>query len=365
VSNIECFHQPVVLGLEHGVTFAGPDEGAFTLNAAIAGAMKDASIRGNQMVLRSVLPYVSAARSMNSKGAFQEATKFLVQNMMRSMAKKLEIELLYGQTEYAVIGAVATTVITISTSEWAPGIWAGAEGMIIEIRNAAGGTSRGEFTIVSVSMDLRQLTLSADAAAAGAIATDRVFHKGAYDKEFAGIHKIIQNTGSLFGISAASYSLWKGNEYTISPSGSLSFNVLQDALTRAVEKGLEEDVVVFVNPRSWSDLLNEQAALRRYDSGYKVDKAENGSGALIFHSQAGKMEIHPSIYCKEGHAYVLCIDELQRIGSTDITFRRPGQGEEFFKDLENAAGYELRAYTDQALFSSAPGKLVLISGIVN
>jgi hypothetical protein len=59
------------------------------------------------------------------------------------------------------------------------------------------------------------------------------------------------------------------------------------------------------------------------------------------------------------------MDELIRVGSTDITFRRPGQGDEFFKDLENSAGYELRAYTDQALFCSAPGKLVLIDSIVN
>jgi hypothetical protein len=32
-----AYHQPVVLGLEHGVTFADPDEGAFELNAPVAG----------------------------------------------------------------------------------------------------------------------------------------------------------------------------------------------------------------------------------------------------------------------------------------------------------------------------------------
>jgi hypothetical protein len=31
------YHQPVILGLEHGVTFASSDEDAFNLNAPVAG----------------------------------------------------------------------------------------------------------------------------------------------------------------------------------------------------------------------------------------------------------------------------------------------------------------------------------------
>ena len=54
-----------------------------------------------------------------------------------------------------------------------------------------------------------------------------------------------------------------------------------------------------------------------------------------------------------------------RVGSTDMTFKRPSQGDEFFRDLENSAGYELRLYTDQALFCQAPGKSVIITNIVN
>ena len=56
-----------------------------------------------------------------------------------------------------------------------------------------------------------------------------------------------------------------------------------------------------------------------------------------------------------------------RVGSTDITFKLPGQEYEdrFFRELTDRAGFELRAYTDQALFCEAPGKLVLIEDIVN
>lgn len=355
------YHAPVVLGMEHGVTFAGGDEGAFNLNAPIAGATKDAAVRGNQLVLRGMLAYAAASRSVGAgPRAFEDATKFLVQNMMRSVAKKLEIELFYGQSGYGVVSAIAANVITISTAEWAPGIWVGAENMPIEIRSSA-NVLRGTAKITAVDMAARTITV--DAAPPGVVATDIIWHFGAYGKEFAGAHKIITNTGELFGIDASQYSLWKGNTYAA--AGTLSFDELSAALARAVEKGLDSSVVAYVNPRTWSNLMTDQAALRQYDSSYKAAEANNGMESLVFSSQNGKIEVVSSIYVKEGQAFLLVTDEMIRVGSTDVTFKRPGKGDEFFKDLENAAGYELRCYCDQALFAQAPGKLTLITGIVN
>lgn len=357
------YSQPLILGLEHGVTFAGSTDDAFALQAPIAGQLKEAQVRGSQMVLRSVLGYAAAARAAGGgQRAFEDSTKFLVQNMMRSMAKKLEIEMLYGQMGYAAVASTAANVITVATAEWAPGIWAGANNMPIEIRSAA-GVLRGTANVQTVNMDLRTVTV--DLLPAGVIATDVIWHKGAYNNEFAGIHKILTNTGVLFGIDAAQYDLFKGNTLTISPTAALSFAIVQDAIARAVEKGLDSDVSVLVNPRAWSDLLTEQAALRQYDSSYRPSVSENGSQEITFYGQNGKVEIVPSIYVKEGYAYVLCMEDFMRVGSTDITFRRPGQGDDFFRELENNAGYELRAYTDQAVFCMAPGRSTVIAGIVN
>lgn len=362
------YHQPVILGLEHGVTFAGSDEDAFNLNAPVAGQVKDAQVKGSPVVLRSLLGYVAASRAaLGGQKAFMDATKFLVANMLRSMAKKLEIEMLYGQMGYGAVaaGGVAGSAVTIATSEWAPGIWAGAEGMPVEIRDAAGALSRGEFKIVSVNMDTRVLTLNADAAAAGVVATDVIWHKGAYGNEFPGIHKILSiSSGTLFNIDVGTYNLFRGNQFSAA-SAALSFTKLNLAAARAVEKGLEGPLLAMVNPRAWANMLSDQAALRRYDGSYSASKLENGAEKLMFHSQNGLIEIEPSIYVKEGYAYLLSTDDWFRVGSTDMTFKRPGQGEEFFRDLENSAAYELRLYSDQAVFCMAPAKNVLITGIVN
>jgi hypothetical protein len=357
------FHQPVILGMEHGVTFASSDDDAFNLNPAVAGVIKDAQVRGNPMVMRSLLGYVAASRSAGGKNSFMDSTKYLVANMLRSMSKKLEIHLLYGQKGYGVVNAASGTAVTIETAEWAPGIWAGAEGMPIEILDATGVTSRGEFKIVSVNLETRVITVDSSASGAGVVATDVVYHKGAFGNEFAGIHKILENNGTLFNINAGTYNLWKGNSYNV--AGALSFQKVSKSITRPVEKGLDSEITLLVNPRGWADLLQDLAALRQFDGSYSSAQLEQGAKAIKFASQNGDIKIVPSIYVKEGYAYGLCIEEWMRVGSSDITFKRPGQGEEFFRDLENAAAYELRLYTDQAVFCMSPGKNVILTGIVN
>lgn len=356
------YHQPVILKHEHGVTFAASGEDAFALNAPLSSGMQDANVRGTQLVLRSAIGYGAISRSAaGGSKAFMQATKWLVANMLRSVVKKLEIELFYGQVGYATVDSVSGSNIVIPVGQWAPGIWAGAEGMPIEIRSAA-GVLRGQANVTAVAFDTRTVTV--DVLPAGVVATDIIWHKGAYSKEFAGVHKILTNTGEIFGIDASEYSLWKGNSYSAS-SGELSFEIVQNAVAKAVEKGLDGDVVVFVNPSAWSDLLTEQSALRSYDQSYGSEKAENGSKTIKFHGQNGIIEIVPSIYVKESYAYVLYIEDFIRIGSSDITFRRPGKGDEFFRELENNAGMELRAYCDQALFTHSICKNVLITNIVN
>lgn len=355
----------VILGLEHGVTFAGSDEDAFNLNAPVAGTIKDAQIKGSPAVLRSFLGYVAASRAaQGTTKAFMDATKYLVANMLRSMAKKIEIEVLYGQVGYGVVetGSAGTSII-VRTSEWAPGIWAGAEGLTVEVRSADGSTSRGEAVINNVSFETR--TLTTGSAIPGITAGDVIWHKGAYGNEFIGIHQIIsQQTGTLFNINVGTYNMFRGNTYD-AQSGALSFSKLNLAAARAVEKGLEGKLVSLVNPRAWANMLSDQAALRKYDNSYSTSKLENGSEKLEFYSQNGTIEIVPSIYVKEGYCYMLSVEDWMRVGSSDLTFKRPGQGDQFFRDLDNAAGYELRLYTDQAIFTSAPARNVLINNIVN
>ena len=89
------------------------------------------------------------------------------------------------------------------------------------------------------------------------------------------------------------------------------------------------------------------------DSSYSSDKHQSGAREIEFFGQNGTIKIKASTFVKEGFAYIVCEKDLKRIGSTEVTFKRP-DGEEFFKLLENAHGVEMRCMTDQALFTSRP-----------
>lgn len=345
-------------------TYGGSGGLAFALNGAIASQSEDAQLRGYEMVLRSFLSIGAVSRSMNSKGAFVQESKFIVQSMLRSFVRRLEVQLMYGQAAGGIgtIASEAGSTFTVNLYEWAAGIWSGAENMKIQIYNAAGTVLRGEFEVISADFDTRVITCDSDMGAQGVVATDVVYYAGAKGKEFAGIHYITENTSSvLFNIDASKYSLWRASKVDVGTNFSggeavISFAKVEEGIARAMEKGLEEGKTIFLcNPKSWTNLLTEQAAKRQYDSSYSGNKMTNGAKALEFQSQCGIIEIMSSIYCKEGYAYLLSKDTFERIGSSDIRFDQPGFEGKFVKLLESVNAYELRAYSDQALFCSAPG----------
>ena len=139
-----------------------------------------------------------------------------------------------------------------------------------------------------------------------------------------------------------------------------------EGIARAMEKGLaEDDMTVICNPKTWKNLLTEQDAKRQHDASYSSSAVKAGSKEIEFYGQNGKVTIISSIYCKRGHAFMCPMSELERIGSSDITFEQPGFDGKFLKLLEHANAYEMRAYTDQALFTSMPGLMVKFFDIVN
>lgn len=363
--------QPVSLGLEHGFTYGGQNGTAFALNDAVASTHARAQIKGHEMVLRSFLSVGAASRSQNSKGAFVQETKFIVENMLKSFVRRLEVQLMYGQEGLGVLESISggsNEVIKIEDHEWAAGIWSGAEGMPIDIYTS-GGVLRGSVNVVSYDFDAKTVTVDTDLTTISAAATDVIYYKGAFGNEFAGLHKIITNSGTLFNIDASQYNLWKGNVVEVGTNFSggeavLSFAKVEEAVARAMEKGLaDEPLLVMCNPKSWNNLLTEQVAKRRFDSTYSEVKLKEGARELEFYGQTGVIRIVSSIYCKEGYAYAMPEKEYMRIGSSDITFERPGLDGKFLKLMEGFNGYEMRAYTDQALFTACPGKSTLLTFI--
>ena len=117
--------------------------------------------------------------------------------------------------------------------------------------------------------------------------------------------------------------------------------------------------------REIHDTLLDQAALRRYGS-YSA-KAENGSEGIVYHSVNGSIEIVAHPFVKEGESFLLP-DPAKNVilcGASDVTFKRPGQAENIFRELVDNAGVELRSFSDLGLMIKLPAQCVKYTGITD
>ena len=366
---------PVALADEQGVTYAGPLEDDFTLNGSIANASERAVVNGSQIVIEGSMGYkaAAAARGKDAK-AFVAATRYMVERMMKTMAKRLEIQHLYGGSGLAQIDAsanvsVTETVITITDASFAPGIWIGSKNALIDVHTTAGvQVGAAGFTIKSFDYAAKAITVTGAAADITALdaafpATLELWFKGARTKESLGLDQIITTSGSLFGIDNTVNDLWKGQQYAV--GGALNFDKITEAANITFNYGNDDKLCALVSPVAFQSLINDEAALREYDKSYSVDKAQKGNKALEFNIGGIIIELKQHPMVKQGEAFLVPLAKLKRVGARKESLKTPGlEGEDIFRQKTNSTGYEMRAYTDQALFCECPSHLVKMTGIV-
>lgn len=384
----KSYNMPVLLTHEHGATY-NSDGSAFTLLGDASGITKNASVNGTEFVLQITLSYGAMQKALKSGGgkgdrkrAFHNATVYQVKNATESASKKRELELLYGAgttpgtdatgllTNWGEVatetdeGASGTGSVTLTAASWATGIWAGAENAKIGFFDSDGTerTTSGDTTVVSVDPSSYEIQLAGTEAQLDAIVTgDYIFPEGARTLQMEGAFKVAQNTGSLHGISAATYNLWKGSSFAV--GGSLTFAKIMQGLNRPASLGCQKDMCVLVGTDSWQDINEDQAALRRYAGANNLE-VKQGSKGIEFFGVTGSVEIKPYIYMKRGAALALPKGVCKRVGATDITFEMPNSQGKIFTELATKAGSEFRCYYNQSFFCPNPAWMVAYTGIV-
>lgn len=376
------YHVPVIVSDSQGYTYAGTGDDGFSLNDPVSMITQDAQILGSQIVGRVQLGYNAAARASDNVRAFGNIMDKVVENMVGSNSKRLELVCLYGQSgigQFAIgakQAATSTTMtINMTRAKWAAGIWAGLENAEVNFYTTAGVlVSSGAdaiFTVTSVDSNNRRVKFTGTATGIADLDTSEdtnahnVFFRGAQSTEAAGIDKIFRNTGSLFNIDASVYDLWRSNVHTV--SGQFNMAKLLAGITKAVDRGLSEDVVALVNPHTWQDANADLAALRSFDKSYKPAEGEAGNEGIIYHGTNGKVELIPHIYVKEGDCFFFPPDVLSRVGAQDFSTARPGggPGDDIFFDRPDNAAYEMRSYTNQGVLCEAPAMCGVVDGFTN
>lgn len=377
--------EAVQLTNEAGFTYGA---GLQALNGAVASSVDDARVSGAPMTLQTGFSYDAAANMASSAQAFQDYSSFRFKTMMAAASYRLELQMLYGNEGLGVAdsGQDATTAV-VNTNEvtvpilpasWAAGIWSGAEGSYVSLFTTAADTASAadgldgtvnKFLVASVDTDAKTITLeTTDGTEAAALVVEieaanyNIFFHGSRTNEMTGLSSIASNTGTLWGIDGSTYSLWQGNTYGAG-SAALTLAKIFSATTKAVGKGLAEDVTCLVSPTSFAGLNATESGLRQYNTTVDNKKAQRGAEEITFFGPNGKIEVisHPMI--KDGEAIIAPLKSANRIGASDLSFKTPGRGEEIFLQMSGFTGFEVRLYSEQAIFMPCPSKAVKITGI--
>lgn len=368
------YYWPVRLGLELGVSFS-LTHNAYALGEAVDAIYQDATVSGAEMTVRSQISYGQMSTLSESKGdsakAYDQGVAIKILGMTQGHELFREMQLWWGPGSDAApvgnIGVVANTgaintpaagqmYLTITRASFIPGFWQNYQNGLFDLyTGSTKGNSNAALQVVGVDVQKCRLTVTGNATDIAALDNDasagyKIEFHGAVANSMLGVEPIALTSGSIFGISNATYPQWK--MITFAVNGVLTFDNVTGALSVAADNGLKRGGKLYLCNRTWTDLLNDEVALRRYFGDAMGGKASPGFKELEFITASGVITIKPYQYMKQGNAAFIPMDVWHRVGSSDITATLPGNPNEFFfLQLPSNNGAELRTYSDQALIA--------------
>ena len=369
------YMKAVQLRRPQGVTFASGSTAndAFALNGSVASTILDAYIDASSIVMQDRIGYTTMARAMSTEQAFAEVFDTTVEGLQMQIRANIELMSLYGQSDLGTVESASTVSskrqVVISKATWAAGIWPQLEGALVDVY--ADSTLASKVTSTTylqvVSVDIANRTITLDGTDYASVTTNNVivpYATGTAGANWAkGVSKIIQTSGTLFGIDNSTYGNFKGNSYS-SVNGVLTLGKINSAASLAWNRGTARKLTCFVSAWTWTDMNVDAAALRRYAESTKAG-LDLGTTSITYYGPNGEIEIVPHRFVKAGEAFLLDLSSWSRVGSMDVTYSLPGLPENFILQLPSNAGFELRNFSDQAPFCWNPSAQTYISGIVN
>lgn len=367
--------EPVWLTGEHGATFAGNSGGEVDLNGAEVAESKNALLNPSSLYFqsRAVIDLLSRAVSMGERAA-ESYVSALMRNTKRGIEKRVEIKNTYGTLPIGTLSSATdlstSSVFTLTAATWAPHIWLGMRNCPIDAYNGATQlNTNADLVITKVDPKNHQLTVSGNATdidAVMAVGTNgsgtTLYLKSQYGNTGTGLKGIakLASGDTYLGISCTTYNdVWSATQVTwdVSSTADFTWQDLQNGVEEAAGRGLENDLVVQVPFNVWTRLNSSLDALRAFDSSYKVSSVDMGHAedAITYNSLGIKLKIEPSGFIMGGD--IICYPDspdFRRIGSSDVTFNVPGQGDDMFMRVIGTNTCEWMAFTNQDPWSTAP-----------
>lgn len=381
------YRAAIMLRRPQGFTFAMDElmQSSFQVNSAIGGLTKQVAVKPGAILLEDTISYSFSSSMQSEQAAFNPQLALVFTSMVESHDQQFEQNNLYGGTNIGVgnTGSQSGLAVTsqISKASWSPHLFAPMEGGRLDAYADSGLTSKitsdGAAILTSVDIDNRTLVVTyasnanAVAAAAAGAGGNLYFvpYQGVGNIPY-GLWTLLTRSAAgstVFGIDTSLYAYARASTYDAA-SGPMTFTKLANAAIGPAAKGGMGDLECSVNLYSWTDIMNNQAALRRF-----VDKNggefENGADKLIYHgANGGRLVVGCNPMLKASEGTITDWDDWRWIGSTMPTFNLPGQNPANPKlafELPGNAGWGVRRWSQAAPFCRRLARQSRIINIVN
>lgn len=370
------FVSAVNLSLEQGVTRSSDTAGVVVLNAPISSVVKQAQVSAAVITMQANLSWDAVAKTKAvGTAAVKDAMSVVILNCLQSHRHHQAIDMLYGGVELAVINATtSSTVQPITKSSTAPGLWYNLQNATFDIWDPTYTTKRNgsPLSLSSCSVDAsgssRTLTFGASVSTT---AGDFVQFSGTVTSNAVttpvGLESIGRTQGgTLFNLSQATYPVFQAPQYDVG-NGALTRFKVDRAANLALTRGYTSKMILFVNPATMGDLLEEETSRIMLTGGQTTGTSKIGYNSLTMYSTSGAtIECVSNVLIKEGVAFLVPDDgSVKRIGSVDVALGAPGDPYPQWQRIPGSSGYGLISYSMQAMYTANPWKVVYIKNIVN
>lgn len=391
----KIFKQAIRMTEEQGYTFRAGDSEAGTMRDPVALKVENAEMLGSVLEFRSrvdVDVFVRAVRA--GKQAFKDAVGLRQEAQRDSIFKHMEWSLLQGARTLGVITNVAAgsssaeKIVTISDATWVEAWWAGSENMPLDIfttestststttqatatkRNTSASTAK--FKVVSVDFENKKLTLLADDAAdwGSVIATDALWRVTDFVASTGaitvpGLIRLSEiQSGTINGISATTYGLWRGR--VNSDGGTMTMSRALKAVASMGNRSTgKKTFTMRTGPLTWESINGDLSALRKFDGSYERTKGYNGFSEIRFYSPHGELVVRSHPFMRESEVHIVDDSVITRRGPTDVIFNADptGTSEVMYLLLQDTNKYEFRAYSNQGLLNMKPARSTIFTGL--
>jgi hypothetical protein len=335
--------------------------GEVTVGGAVCQTSAKCEVSGYSIILQSNVSYDAISRAKSSKQAFAQFNNSKYIPTAESFRTRQEIIALYGRQGLGTLGgSAAGQVLTINAQTWCSALWMTLKSAVVEAWTAVDGSGSqhdGDLTVGAISIANKTVTVVGTCSAA--VTGDILFLKYQRSAGPYGLMDIAVNAGALYGISAATYELWKANAYDVGTSA-LTLGKISLASAMSADKGCAEKLTCLVPNKAFQSLVNDQSALREYGASYNPAKFENGAESIVMHGCTGSIEIMPYMFMQEGVALMFPERFSYLIGSEEMT-NQIGQSGDIYFDLESTSSKQMRFFSDWTVFVEKPGYMVRLT----